>query len=197
MENQRKKFDPEDPKLVAEHLIRFFTTVLKHPTPCRLEKTIPSESVFVTGIFFINAHLLYTYPKYRYSNYLNQRMGSWLNQYVNEKKMIRGVWRERQWVTFHLMKDLLLKWFQNALHTGCSGFDVVLSWALPLVMMVALDSRVGDILPHDRVHADAGLYMTLGDIHLKLEGNDLDVSNVVAKVIIRFEKGHKYTSPRP
>lgn len=87
--------------------------------------------------------------------------------------------------------------------------------------MVAIDSRIGDIMPQDSEHIKHGYFMKLGDIELSLPAseesflpareelslptreevslparedqtnNELDVSTVQARVIIRFEKGNK------
>lgn len=89
------------------------------------------------------------------------------------------------------MKNIVLKYFQDVFEFGCIVFDSVISRALPIVLMVAVDARIGDILPLNANQIDRGWFAKLQDVELSLPGEDLDVSNVEARMFLRYQKAHK------
>lgn len=89
------------------------------------------------------------------------------------------------------MKHMILKYFQDVFEFGCIAFDSVISRALPIVLMVAVDARIGDILPLNANPIDQGRFTKLQDVELSLPGEDVDVSNVEARIFLRYQKGQK------
>lgn len=76
--------------------------------------------------------------------------------------------------------------------TELSVFDITLMETLPVAMMVAVDCRAGDCIASDPECTKKGFYMKFEDVQLSLEGDQEIVSNLVAKVILRYTKFEKY-----
>ncbi|KAK7894558.1 hypothetical protein LTR67_006319 [Exophiala xenobiotica] len=110
---------------------------------------------------------------------------------VKEQRLWRGIYRKRQFVTLFVLRKLTIAWFTTALRQGTLGFDVSLGRVLPLILMMAIDCRVCDIVACDTQHAKAGMYMRHEDIYLTLDDEGDEVSNVVADVTMKYEKGKK------
>ncbi|KAK5202702.1 hypothetical protein LTR41_011551 [Exophiala xenobiotica] len=191
----------------AELFIRFLDETLRRTTPRGHDKPAPSECTFNSGIFALTRYFEFTYPDWKLNGHSRSHISSWANQAVKEGRLIRGKWRQGRWVTFNIFLNLITSWFMDVFTSGCNSFDTVLSRTLPLALIVAVDCRVGETT--QSVGWDVPVYMTLGDIELRLEDaaghpngrkqpsttafkdGDLDVSLVTAFIKIRYEKGEK------
>ncbi|KAK5371143.1 hypothetical protein LTR20_007250 [Exophiala xenobiotica] len=175
----------------AENICRFMDETLQETTPKGRGKPIPSQSLFVTGTYLLNRHLTAKHPDWRGGGHIALTTTSWLNKMVKEQRLWRGIYRKRQFVTLFVLRKLTIAWFTTALRQGTLGFDVSLGRVLPLILMMAIDCRVGDIVACDTQHAKAGMYTRHEDIYLTLDDEGDEVSNVVADVTMKYEKGKK------
>ena len=88
-----------------------------------------------------------------------------------------------------MVRRLSAGMFTDALKNGTINWDVVLAKALSIVMTAATGARTGDLTVATMDEQELP-YLCYKDITLKLAGGD-KLENLVAKVLIRNEKGWK------
>jgi hypothetical protein len=149
-------------------IVRFMEESLRHTSPKGQGKYAPSVSTVMVGIFALCSHLHFKFKDWKFSSHIKSQVQSWINLCIDEKRLIRGVWRPRRFITFHIFRKLMTSWFEDVFRCGTPGFDVDLSRILPVATMVAVDCRVGDCVATDTHAAKKEMYMKLKDIELTL-----------------------------
>ena len=171
--------------------------VLCHITPVGQGKYAVSVCTFLGGINAIKSHLHFTSDDWRFDINTRDELQKWILRCVEQGRLIDGIWRESLFVTLHTLRKLTVGWFKYVLGFGSRGFDLDPVKVLPLAMMVAVDCRVGDCVSSDCDCTINGKSMRLEDIQLALGGESEDVTNVVADVTLKYEKGQKWVVPLP
>ncbi|KAK5046107.1 hypothetical protein LTR84_008564 [Exophiala bonariae] len=189
--NHAEPFDPANEELTTKHLVGFLYTVNKNGRLRGFGKHVLPESFLTSVLGYIKSHLVFTYHTFRFTEFMKTTILRWLKQMVRDGKLIRGVRRPRQFVTFLTLKKIMVKWFQAAFSRDCANFDTILAKALPISFMCAVDSRIGDIMAIDRLHVEKGSFMKLEDIQISIDGSELDVTKVKAIATLKYEKGEK------
>lgn len=176
----------------SEMYICFMDTILHYTSAHGKGKYAPSKKTMIQTIWYINNHLKFKYPQWQYEGHIEICVKSWLNMCVDQGQLIQGTWRQKQFVTFHVLRKLMNAWFHDAFQNGTCSFDVTLMKTLPIAMMVAVDCRAGDCIPSNPECTRKGFFMKFEDIRISLEGEEKLVSNLVANVVLRYEKFEKY-----
>ncbi|KAJ9608717.1 hypothetical protein H2200_006488 [Cladophialophora chaetospira] len=177
----------------AETLVRFLDKLLAETVPHGWKKTVPSEDAFKKGWSVLQNYLVDKHEsKWEPTTYIELKIKTWFNAAVLNNRLIRGVSQPRHFVTFIVLHNLLDTWFSSAFMEGSMSFDVTLAKSLSIVMMMAIDWRLGDFMLKF-TSTRRQMYMTLGDIKLRLDGigDPKDVTSVVAEVTIRYQKGEE------
>jgi hypothetical protein len=99
-------------------------------------------------------------------------------------------------------KERFHSFYANAINYGCINFDTIVARALSMTLMAAAGNRCGDIA--QIIGGFEECFVSYSDITLMVWEPDQDNSlmlserpfeqvyaNLVAKVVIRFAKGHK------
>jgi hypothetical protein len=127
--------------------------------------------------------------------YERSRLSSAVNRLFEEEKLTKDAAREKLCIKVYLVRKLASSLFVDGLTNGIINSDVILAKTLSIVLTAALLSRTGDITtaPLD-LHNLPFLYFR--DASNKLVGG-YGLTNLVANVVIRNEKGGKETSSSP
>ncbi len=99
-------------------------------------------------------------------------------------------------------KERFHSFYANAINHGCINFDTIVSRALSMTLMAAAGNRCGDIA--QVLGGFENCFLSYSDVTLMVWEPDQDNSlmtsersleqvyaNLVARVVIRFAKGHK------
>jgi hypothetical protein len=73
------------------------------------------------------------------------RIDSALDRFVQQKRLVPGRWREKQWLGFLTVQKITHAYFQHMLDHGCLSWDIPVSKALSVNLIAALDSRAGEV----------------------------------------------------
>ena len=117
------------------------------------------------------------------------RLASTLHDLQKKGKVTTAQKREKHWLGSFLTRKLAYGLFIDALKNGTSSWTSIIARVLNIIMTAAAGARTGD-LTQAAEDTNEMPFLSYGDITLKLSGGD-GLSNLVAQVVIRNEKGHK------
>jgi len=110
---------------------------------------------------------------------------------VSEGRLIKGVWRKKQWLGFKAIERMSQVWLQRALDEGCFSWDHVLLKLLGVILQASCAARAGDI-------ARSPFYKGMECLcwkHVQMTLTDrrppLSVQNMTLKLSLDYTKGHK------
>jgi hypothetical protein len=116
------------------------------------------------------------------------RIDSALDRFVQQKRLVAGRWREKQWLGFLTMQKITHAYFRHILDHGCLSWDIPISKALSVNLIAALDRRAGEV--GKSWGWDVECCMLCESIVLKMQ-KEGDVNSIVAKVQVHYQKGEK------
>jgi hypothetical protein len=155
----------------------------------RLEDKVAPNFRYVRGGFFkVESALTFKYPEFKLSSHDCARLDALFAKLANQKRLFRGVWRERQWLGTNILEKISRSWLRLGLDAGCNSWDVHLQKLLSVVMLSALGCRSGELALSEHYTEE---YMRWEHVTLKLgkEGNSID--DVEASILLCFEKNKK------
>ena len=117
-----------------------------------------------------------------------RRVDELLAKFVDDGMLFKRRWRKHEWVGHTLITLMGNSWLQETLAEGCQSWDVRISKLLSVVMMGALDCRVGDLTRSG--HYKGEEYIQWRHIEITIRG-ERELQNLNAKATIAYEKGHK------
>jgi hypothetical protein len=143
----------------------------------------------------LESALAFKYPEFKLSNHDCARLDALFDTLAKEKRLLRGRWRERQWLGANMLEKMARSWLRLGLDAGCNSWDVHLQKLLSIVMLSALGCRSGELALTGHYTEE---YMRWEHVTLKLEkGGNNTIDDVQASILLCFEKGKKYFSSPP
>jgi hypothetical protein len=170
-------------------LIRFLDTVVKHIEVRLNDKSAPQLRSIRAAFQKLESALVFKYPEFKLSSHECARMDACFDTLAKEKKLLRGRWRERQWLGANILEKISRSWLRLGLDAGCNSWDVHLQKLLSVVMLSALGCRSGELALSVHYKEE---YMRWEHITLKLgKGGKSTIDDVQASILLCFEKGKK------
>jgi hypothetical protein len=173
----------------ADVLIRFIDTVVKHVEVRLEDKPAPQFKTIRAGFQKLESALTFKYPEFKLSRHECARLDAVFDALAKDKKLLRGRWRERQWLGVTILEKMARSWMQFGLESGCNSWDIHLQKLFSVVMLSSLGCRSGELALSGFYTEE---YMRWGHIKLKLEkGGKNTVDDLSATVLLCFEKNRK------
>ncbi|KAK9361349.1 hypothetical protein V1504DRAFT_475196 [Lipomyces starkeyi] len=171
----------------ADQIERFISSIVSRVVP--RSSQVPSYRWLQQGLGHLVNSLVFYFKDFTLSKHETVRIAATINQLFEEGKLSKDPLRQRHHIGALLVRKLALGLLTDALTNGTINWDVVLAKTLSIVLTAALGTRTGDITKgYFDVHQLP--FLCHKDITLKLIKGD-DLTNLVAKVVIRNEKGYK------
>jgi hypothetical protein len=173
--------------LTGEQIERFLDTIVARVVP--RSRVVPSYKWLQQGLgHLVNAALFY-FKDFTLSKHERSRFSSAIDRLFEEGKLTKGPAEEKHHIGAYLVRKLTSSLFVDALTNGTINWDVTLAKPLSIVITAALASRTGDVaIALLEIHDLP--FLAYKDITLKVEGGH-ELTSLVAKVVIRNEKGTK------
>lgn len=151
-----------------------------------------SRGSVINGIVGLKLYLSWKYEDFHLRKTTNTRLLSHLNDFVNEGSIWKGVHKPKVYVRSRVIKRMVLGHLKSCLFSGCfsSNWTTVVKYWLGILLMCALDCRVGELL-RTIDYGDAEVFMEWSDITIKI-GPHRTINDLLMSVRVRFEKGVKY-----
>lgn len=128
-------------------MIRFLNTVMRWTKINLPDKEVPSLITIKKALFCLIVILQHRHKDLwvMYDKQTRSLMRSFLSKIVDDKRVIKGVWRPRQRFGFQVIHHVIEEWLRAALIHGTSCWDRTLVYALGIVLQCACAARVGEI----------------------------------------------------
>ena len=170
-------------------LIRFIDTIVKHIDVRLDDKPAPQFRTIRAAFLKLESALVFKYAEFKLSLHECARLDALFDTLAKDKKLLRGRWRERQWLGVNMLEKTSRSWLQLGLDHGCNSWDIHLQKLLSVVMLSSLGCRSGELALS--VHY-TDEYMRWEHIKLKLQnGGSNTVDDLNATVLLCFEKDKK------
>ena len=170
-------------------MIRFLDTIVKHITIHILDKPAPQLRSIKAAFQKLESALDFKYADFKLSRHECTQIDAVFATLAKEKKLVRGRWRERQWLGANMLEKMSRSWLRLGLDSGCSSWDVHLQKLLSIVMLSALGCRSGELALSVQYEEE---YMSWKHVTLKLtKGGESTVNNIEATILLCFEKNKK------
>lgn len=187
-------------QVTGDDIARFIECICSKIVPHSLggKKLIPNLSTLQNSIWALSSALVFKLD-FRLTRRDAVRIDTVLDALVKEGKLLKGRWRKRERVGFHLLRTIGRAWFTRPLTHGCESWDVIISRFLAISLQAATASRAGDITRS--LHYKGLEYMRWEHIQMELEGvgygEEPGVQHMTARLEIAYEKGDKYVITTP
>jgi hypothetical protein len=169
-------------------LIRFLDTIVNHIEVRLEDKPAPQFRTIRAAFQKLESALVFKYPEFKLSNHECARLDALFATLAKEKKLLRGRWRERQWLGANMLEKMSRSWLRLGLDAGCNSWDVHLQKLLSVVMLSALGCRSGELTLSELYKEE---YMRWKHVTLKLEKGGNTMDDVQASILLCFEKNKK------
>ncbi|KAK9234527.1 hypothetical protein V1525DRAFT_412862 [Lipomyces kononenkoae] len=171
----------------AEQIERFISSIVSRVVP--RSRQVPSYKWLQGGLGHLVNSLVFYFEDFTLSKHERLRLSATINQLFEEGRLSKDPLRQKHHIGALLVRKLALGLFTDALTNGTINWDLVLAKTLSIVLTASLATRTGDITK-GQFDEHQLPFLCYKDITLKLIKGD-DLTNLVAKVVIRNEKGHK------
>jgi hypothetical protein len=169
-------------------LIRFLDTIVKRIVVRLGDKPAPQFRTIRAAFQKLESALVFKYPEFKLSNHDCARLDALFATLAKEKKLLRGRWRERQWLGANMLENMSRSWLRVGLNAGCNSWDVHLQKLLSVVMLSALGCRSGELTLSEHYTEE---YMRWKHVTLELEKGGNTMDDVQASILLSFEKNKK------
>lgn len=105
---------------------------------------VPAWMTIKTAEYAVEVGLQFHYPSFTMSTSQARRLDVLIQTMLDEGKITKDPFREKQWLTCEIMKRMTAAVLANAIDHGTKCWDTTVANALSLVMQSALSSRSGD-----------------------------------------------------
>lgn len=170
----------------GEDIERFLDTIVRHVTPS--SSLVPSKAWIEKGLANLKTALTFYCPQFTLSAHEDVRLECTIGTLLKDGRLTTEC-KERQWVGAALVKTMTMALLENAIDDGTKSWDHTANDILMLVLTSSLQCRAGDIM-RSWIDKHPFPYIMYSDIVMKFVGG-FQIENLVARVKIRNEKGHK------
>lgn len=150
-------------------------------------KTVPSESTLINGMQILVAYGKFTWKNFSLDN-RGLKLKAVIDQAVQDKRLIRGQYRDRTWLGFTTVSRLVRLFLEDAKLNGTLNWDLTVAKCLSVVLVAGLGIRSGDAALSSGYTEE---FMRWEDIEITLTGNEPSFDSCQADVVIKYSKGCK------